>query len=76
MPFDLIFLNFVRFAEESNNCVYAKYFGKRHFNATSPIRKLFPYSEAAKSKGRKVYHLNIGHPIYLHLVWLWMQYVI
>lgn len=28
----------------------------------SPIRKLVPYSEAAKSKGRKVYHLNIGQP--------------
>ena len=28
----------------------------------SPIRKLVPYSETAKSKGRKVYHLNIGQP--------------
>ena len=28
----------------------------------SPIRKLAPYSEAAKRKGRKVYHLNIGQP--------------
>jgi len=28
----------------------------------SPIRKLVPYSEAAKSKGRTVYHLNIGQP--------------
>jgi len=28
----------------------------------SPIRKLVPYSEAAKKKGRKVYHLNIGQP--------------
>jgi aspartate aminotransferase len=28
----------------------------------SPIRKLVPYSEAAKAKGRKVYHLNIGQP--------------
>ena len=28
----------------------------------SPIRKLVPYSEAAKRKGRKVYHLNIGQP--------------
>jgi len=28
----------------------------------SPIRKLVPYAEAAKSKGRKVYHLNIGQP--------------
>ncbi|MDZ7737955.1 MAG: pyridoxal phosphate-dependent aminotransferase [Bacteroidales bacterium] len=28
----------------------------------SPIRKLVPYAEKAKSKGRKVYHLNIGQP--------------
>ncbi len=28
----------------------------------SPIRKLVPYAEAAKSKGIKVYHLNIGQP--------------
>ena len=29
---------------------------------SSPIRKLVPYSEEAKKKGRKVYHLNIGQP--------------
>ena len=28
----------------------------------SPIRKLVPYAEAVKKKGRKVYHLNIGQP--------------
>ncbi|WP_313806931.1 pyridoxal phosphate-dependent aminotransferase [Flavobacterium sp.] len=28
----------------------------------SPIRKLVPYSEMAKKKGHKVYHLNIGQP--------------
>lgn len=28
----------------------------------SPIRKLVPFSEAAKKAGRKVYHLNIGQP--------------
>ncbi len=28
----------------------------------SPIRKLVPFSEAAKKEGRKVYHLNIGQP--------------
>ena len=28
----------------------------------SPIRKLVPYAEEAKLKGRKVYHLNIGQP--------------
>ncbi len=28
----------------------------------SPIRRLVPYAEAAKKKGTKVYHLNIGQP--------------
>ncbi|MFV8370269.1 pyridoxal phosphate-dependent aminotransferase [Flavobacterium sp. LB2R40] len=28
----------------------------------SPIRKLVPYSEIAKKKGNKVFHLNIGQP--------------
>ncbi|MEO6930613.1 MAG: pyridoxal phosphate-dependent aminotransferase [Chitinophagaceae bacterium] len=28
----------------------------------SPIRKLVPFAEAAKSRGTKVYHLNIGQP--------------
>lgn len=28
----------------------------------SPIRKLVPYAEEAKRKGRTVYHLNIGQP--------------
>jgi len=28
----------------------------------SPIRKLVPYADAAKKKGIKVYHLNIGQP--------------
>jgi aspartate aminotransferase len=28
----------------------------------SPIRKLVPYSEAAKKAGKTVYHLNIGQP--------------
>ncbi|MEI6766434.1 MAG: pyridoxal phosphate-dependent aminotransferase [Bacteroidota bacterium] len=29
---------------------------------SSPIRKLVPFSDEAKKKGRKVYHLNIGQP--------------
>ncbi len=29
---------------------------------SSPIRKLTPYAEAAKKRGVKVYHLNIGQP--------------
>ncbi|MDR0728868.1 MAG: pyridoxal phosphate-dependent aminotransferase [Prevotellaceae bacterium] len=28
----------------------------------SPVRKLVPYSDAAKKRGIKVYHLNIGQP--------------
>ena len=28
----------------------------------SPIRKLTPLADAAKSRGMKVYHLNIGQP--------------
>src|SRR5438132_5180079 len=28
----------------------------------SPIRKLMPLAEAARSRGTKVYHLNIGQP--------------
>jgi aspartate aminotransferase len=28
----------------------------------SPIRKLVPYAEAAKKKGIKIFHLNIGQP--------------
>ena len=28
----------------------------------SPIRKLVPYAEKAKSEGKKIYHLNIGQP--------------
>lgn len=28
----------------------------------SPIRKLVPYADKAKEKGKKVYHLNIGQP--------------
>ncbi len=28
----------------------------------SPIRKLVPYAEAARKKGVKIYHLNIGQP--------------
>lgn len=28
----------------------------------SPIRKLVPFSDAAKARGTKIYHLNIGQP--------------
>ena len=30
--------------------------------SASPIRKLVPFAEAAKQRGTKVYHLNIGQP--------------
>ncbi|MDA3614655.1 pyridoxal phosphate-dependent aminotransferase [Polluticaenibacter yanchengensis] len=33
-----------------------------HQMPASPIRKLVPYAEAAKKKGTKVFHLNIGQP--------------
>lgn len=33
-----------------------------HEMPASPIRKLVPFAEAAKKKGVKVYHLNIGQP--------------
>ncbi len=29
---------------------------------TSPIRRLVPFADEAKKKGKKVYHLNIGQP--------------
>ncbi len=29
---------------------------------SSPIRKLVPFAEAAKKRGKKIYHLNIGQP--------------
>ena len=29
---------------------------------SSPIRKLAPFANAAKERGVKVYHLNIGQP--------------
>ena len=29
---------------------------------SSPIRKLAPFANAAKKRGIKVYHLNIGQP--------------
>ena len=35
---------------------------KGHQMPASPIRKLVPFAEGAKAKGRKVYHLNIGQP--------------
>ena len=33
-----------------------------HVMPASPIRKLVPFAEAAKKRGTKVFHLNIGQP--------------
>lgn len=35
---------------------------RAHLMPASPIRKLAPLAEAAKARGTKVYHLNIGQP--------------
>lgn len=35
---------------------------KAHEMPASPIRKLVPYADIAKQKGKIVYHLNIGQP--------------
>ena len=35
---------------------------RAHAMPASPIRKLAPLAEAAKARGTKVYHLNIGQP--------------
>lgn len=35
---------------------------KGHRTPSSPIRKLVPFSDDAKKRGIKVYHLNIGQP--------------
>ena len=39
-----------------------KYSGKMERCGLSPMRKFAPYENAAKKKGRRVYHLNIGQP--------------
>lgn len=35
---------------------------KANHMPSSPIRKLVPFAEAAKKRGTKIYHLNIGQP--------------
>lgn len=35
---------------------------RAHEMPSSPIRRLYPLAEAAKARGIKVYHLNIGQP--------------
>jgi aspartate aminotransferase len=48
------------FLPEPNNM--PKISAKAEHMPASPIRKLVPYADAAKQKGIKVYHLNIGQP--------------
>ena len=46
----------------SNSKAMPKISQKGHQMPESPIRKLVPYADVAKKKGRTVYHLNIGQP--------------
>ena len=51
------------FATSKNQIFYMPIISQRgQHMPPSPIRKLVPYAEAAKKKGIKVYHLNIGQP--------------
>ena len=43
-------------------CTMLTISNRGHKMPPSPIRKLVPYAEAAKKRGTKVYHLNIGQP--------------
>ena len=45
-----------------NHSVMPKISNKGKQMPESPIRKLVPFSDAAKKRGVKVYHLNIGQP--------------
>ena len=49
-------------AEPSYLCVMLSISKRGSIMPASPIRKLVPFAEAAKSKGIKIYHLNIGQP--------------
>ncbi len=48
--------------EIKNNNKMLKLSERSSIMPASPIRKLVPYAEAAKKRGTKVYHLNIGQP--------------
>lgn len=45
-----------------NNLTMPKISTKAVDMPSSPIRKLVPFAEAAKKRGTKIYHLNIGQP--------------
>ena len=58
---------FLNLCPSNNDGFYIKTYKLcRNFQAqdmpASPIRKLVPFSDAAKKRGIKVYHLNIGQP--------------
>ena len=53
---------FFTFNHSSINIVMPSISKKGLAMPSSPIRKLVPFSEEAKKKGRIVYHLNIGQP--------------
>ena len=46
----------------SSEGIYMKLSARIQSLTSSPIRKLSPYADAAKAKGKKIYHLNIGQP--------------
>ena len=56
------FLLFQMFAGPSYICDMLPVSDRGKIMPASPIRKLVPYAEVAKSKGVKIYHLNIGQP--------------
>ncbi len=51
-----------KFAVQKNHFIMPRISNKGKQMPESPIRKLVPYSDIAKKKGNKVYHLNIGQP--------------
>jgi hypothetical protein len=55
-------LKFSKFVTRKINLRNAKISNRAEHMPASPIRKLVPFSIAAKQKGIKVYHLNIGQP--------------
>ncbi len=46
----------------TNKTIMPKISVKANEMPSSPIRKLVPFADAAKKKGTKIYHLNIGQP--------------
>jgi len=49
-------------AQHSKKFPMPKLSTRAHNLPASPIRKLVPFADAAKDRGTKVYHLNIGQP--------------